>query len=183
MSTPNNDLLLLVSFPVTGQWGTVEELWSRHHLEATLDALLRRHQLGECTGGEQGPGQQDIDLAVSRASWQAAWKHVRSKLAEQGLLGRATVRLYLDDEDSIQQLWPPAPAPPSPSRAGGDRPRPQRGLPPQPPGRGGALPCRPAIPPTQGPADNPAADRDRQRPRVLEDTAPCGRRTDPGLCD
>jgi hypothetical protein len=66
MSTPNDDLLLLVSLPVTGQWGTLEELWSRHNLEDVLDALLRRYQLGECTGGGQGLGQQDIDLAVSR---------------------------------------------------------------------------------------------------------------------
>jgi hypothetical protein len=77
MSTPNHDLLLLVSLPVTGQWGTIEQRWSRHHLEDTLDALLRRHQLGECTGGAQGLGQQDIDLAISRASWQAAWEPVR----------------------------------------------------------------------------------------------------------
>jgi hypothetical protein len=46
MSTPNDDLLLLVSLPVTGQWGTLEELWSRHNLEDVLDALLRRYQLG-----------------------------------------------------------------------------------------------------------------------------------------
>jgi hypothetical protein len=39
---------------------------------------------------------------------------MRSKLTELGLLGRATVRLYLDDEDAFQQLWPPAPATPSP---------------------------------------------------------------------
>jgi hypothetical protein len=107
MSEPEDDVLLLVSLPVTGQWGTVEELWSRHDLEDVLDALLRQHQLGECTGGGQGLGQQDIDLAVPRARWQAAFELVRSKLAELGLLGRATVRLHLDDEDAPRRLWPP----------------------------------------------------------------------------
>jgi hypothetical protein len=146
MSTPSDDLLL-VSLPVTGQWGTLEQLWSRHNLEDVLDALLRRYQLGECTGGGQGLGQQDIDLAVSRASWQAAWELVRSKLAERGLLGRATVRLYLDDEDTIQQLWPPAPAHPHYNEQAETGPCPQRGLPPQPPGRGHGNPvpaCNPA---------------------------------------
>jgi hypothetical protein len=80
--------------------GTVQELWSRHHLEGLLDALLRRHRLGECSGGGHGLGRQEIDLAISRASWQAAWELVRSRLAELGLLGRATVRRYLDDEDT-----------------------------------------------------------------------------------
>jgi hypothetical protein len=146
MSKPNDDLLLLVSLPVTGQLGTLEELWSRHNLEDVLDALLRRYQLGECTGGGQGLGQQDIDLAVSRASWQAAWELARSKLAQPGLLGRATVRLYLDDEDTIQQLWPPAPAYPHHT----SRRRPGRvrsaGRRLSPPGRGhGPVPaCNPA---------------------------------------
>jgi hypothetical protein len=112
MSEPEDDMLLLVSFPVTGQWGTVEELWSRYDLEDMLDALLGQHQLGRSTGGAQGLGEQDIDLAVPRASWQAAWELVRSKLEELGLLGRATVRLYLDDEDALRQLWPPSKDPP-----------------------------------------------------------------------
>jgi hypothetical protein len=107
MGEPDDKMLLLVSFPVTGQWGTVEELWSRHDLEDVLDALLRQHQLGECSGGGQGLGQQDIDLAVPRARWQAAFELLRSKLAELGLLGRATVEIYLDDEDALRQLWPP----------------------------------------------------------------------------
>ena len=29
---------LWVEFPITGHWGTVEELWSRHELEDLLDA-------------------------------------------------------------------------------------------------------------------------------------------------
>src|SRR5262245_12779454 len=47
---------LWVEFPITGHWGTVEELWSRHELEDLLDQLLRRHQLGRLAGGGQGFG-------------------------------------------------------------------------------------------------------------------------------
>ena len=114
MSEPDDDLLLVVSFSVTGQWGTVEELWSRHDLEDVLDGLLRQHHLGECTGGGQGLGQQDIDLAVPQARWQAAWELLRSKLTRLGLLGRATVRIYLKDEAEPRRLWPPTqdPLPP-----------------------------------------------------------------------
>jgi hypothetical protein len=114
MSQPEDDVLLLLSLPVTGQWGTVEELWSRHDLEDVLDALLSQHQLGECTGGGQGLGQQDIDLAVPRGRWQAAFELVRSKLAELSLLGHATVRLHLDDEDAPRRLWPPTQDPTRP---------------------------------------------------------------------
>jgi hypothetical protein len=109
---PDDDMLLVVTFPVTDQWGTLEELRSRHDLEDVLDTLLRQHQLGECTGGGQGLGQQDIDLAVRHARWQAAWDLLRSKLAELGLLGRATVRIYLDDQDEPRQLWAPSQSPP-----------------------------------------------------------------------
>jgi hypothetical protein len=114
MGDPDDDLLVVVSLPVTDQWGTLEELRSRHDLEDVLDALLRQHQLGECTGGGQGLGQQDIDLAVPRARWQAAWELLRSKLTELGLLGHATARIYLDDEDEPRQLWPPTQDPPPP---------------------------------------------------------------------
>jgi hypothetical protein len=114
MGEPDDDLLVVVSLPVTDQWGTIQELRSRHDLEDVLDALLRQGQLGECTGGGQGLGQQDIDLAVTRARWQAAWELLRSKLAELGLLGRATVRAYLDDEGEPRQLWPPTQDPPPP---------------------------------------------------------------------
>ena len=110
MGKPDDDVLVVVSAPVTDQWGTLEELRSRHDLEDVLDALLRQHQLGECTGGGQGLGQQDIDLTVPRAGWQAAWELLRTKLAELGLLGRATVRIYLDEDP--RQLWPPAQNPP-----------------------------------------------------------------------
>jgi hypothetical protein len=114
MDEPEDDLLIVVSFPITDQWGTLEEPWSRHDLEDVLDGLLREHELGECTGGGQGMGQQDIDLAVSRARWQAAWELLRSKLTELGLLGRATARLHLGAEDGPRQLWPPTEDPPLP---------------------------------------------------------------------
>jgi hypothetical protein len=114
MGEPDDDLLLVVTLPVTDQWGTLEELRSRHDLEDVLDTLLGQHQLGECTGGGQGLGQQDIDLAVRRARWQAAWDLLRSKLAELGLLGHAKVRIYLDDQDEPELLWPPAQATPPP---------------------------------------------------------------------
>jgi hypothetical protein len=32
---------------------------------------------------------------------------LRSKLTELGLLGHATARIYLDDDDEPRQLWPP----------------------------------------------------------------------------
>jgi hypothetical protein len=93
---------------LTGHWGTVEELRPRHELEDLLDALLRRHQLGEWTGGGQGFGRQDMSFAMRRARWEASWELVRSKLAELGLLDRAGVKVFLDDEGPPHSLWPPS---------------------------------------------------------------------------
>jgi hypothetical protein len=116
MGEPDDEVLLVVSFPITGQWGTVEELQSRHDLEDVLDGVLGPHQLGACTGGGQGMGYQDIELAAPRARWEATWALVRSKLAELGTLGRATVEVYLDldGDDPPRLLWPPAQDPPPP---------------------------------------------------------------------
>jgi hypothetical protein len=100
---------LWIEFPITGQWGTVEELHSRHDLEGLLDELLRQDQLGEWAGGGQGLGVQDMSFAVERTRWQAAWELLRSKLAELGLLGRAQVKVFLDDESPPHTLWPPSP--------------------------------------------------------------------------
>ncbi len=94
---------------ITGHWGTVEELWSRHELEDLLDELLRRHQLGALSGGGQGFGKQDMSFAVPRDRWETAWELVRSKLAELALLGRAEVKIYLDTEGPSRKLWPPSP--------------------------------------------------------------------------
>lgn len=133
MREPVDDVLLGLTFPVTDQWGTPEELQSRHDLEDVLDALLRQHQVGECTGGGQGLGQQDIDLTVARARWHAAWELVQAKLAELGLLDRATVRIYLRADDP-RQLWPPAQGSPLPLTS---RPGPLASHPP-------AAPAQPA---------------------------------------
>jgi hypothetical protein len=116
MGEPDDEVLLVVSLPITGQWGTAEELHSRHDLEDVLDDLLDPQQLGACTGGGQGMGFQDVELAAPRARWEATWALVRSKLAELGLLGRATVEVHLDLDggDPPRLLWPPAQDPPPP---------------------------------------------------------------------
>jgi hypothetical protein len=107
MGTPAGDnILLTLTFPITGQWGTIDELNFRLDLEHTLDNLLRQHDLGTCSGGLETLGEQDIDLRVPRASWQAAWELVRSKLAELNVLGRATARVHVDDKGSPPELWP-----------------------------------------------------------------------------
>lgn len=103
-----HEVSLWVEFPITGQWGTVEELWSRHELEDLLEELLRQHRLGEWSGGGQGMGKQDMSFAVPRERWQAAWELVRSKLAELALLGRAEVKVFLDEAAPPRRLWPPS---------------------------------------------------------------------------
>jgi hypothetical protein len=103
-----HEVSLWVEFPITGQWGTVDELRSRHELEDLLDELLRQHQLGEWFGGGQGLGKQDLSFAVPRERWPAAWELVRSTLAELGLLGRAEVKVFLDGEGPPHRLWPPS---------------------------------------------------------------------------
>jgi hypothetical protein len=103
-----DEVSLWVEFPTTGQWATIEELRSRHQLENLLDELLYRHQLGEWSGGGQGFGKLDMSFAVPRDRWETAWELVRSKLAELALLGRAEVKVFLDDEGLPRKLWPPS---------------------------------------------------------------------------
>jgi hypothetical protein len=102
-----HEVSLWIEFPVTGQWGTVQELWSRYELEDVLEELLAQQQLGEWSGGGQGLGTQDSSFAVPQARWQAAWALVRAKLAELGLLDRAQVRVFLDADGPPRRLWPP----------------------------------------------------------------------------
>jgi hypothetical protein len=104
----DDEVSLWVEFPVTGQWGTVEELRSRHDLEDLLDELLRQHELGEWSGGGQGLGKQDMSFAVPQQHWQTAWELLRSKLAELGLLGRAEVKVFLGEDGPPLRLWPPS---------------------------------------------------------------------------
>jgi hypothetical protein len=97
---------LWVKFPVDG-WGTVEDLAFRHNLEDVLTDLLSQHQLGTWEGSGQGGGVQDVSYSVPTASLEAAWELVRAKLAELGVLQRATVDVFFHDEDGPPwQLWP-----------------------------------------------------------------------------
>jgi len=47
-------------------------------------------------------------MVVHRESWQAAWEVVRAKLAEQGLLGRASATISLEGDQPARELWPPS---------------------------------------------------------------------------
>jgi hypothetical protein len=101
-----DDVSLWIEFPVDG-WGTIEDLDFRHHLEDALSALLEHHRLGSCEGSGQGGGVQDVSYSVPRADLEAAWELVRAKLAELGVLQRATVEVFFHDEDGPPwQLWP-----------------------------------------------------------------------------
>jgi len=97
---------LWVKFPVDG-WGTIEDLDFRHRLEDDLTELLEHHHLGLWEGSGQGGGVQDVSYSVPTSSLEAAWDVVRAKLAELGVLQRATVEVYFHDEDGPPwQLWP-----------------------------------------------------------------------------
>jgi hypothetical protein len=98
---------LWIEFPVTGQWGTVEELHARHELEHLLEAALARQRLGVWEGAGQGLGVQDLSFGVPRQRWEAAWALVRAELARLGVLGRAKVELFVD-EGPPRRLWPPS---------------------------------------------------------------------------
>jgi hypothetical protein len=99
-------LSLWVKFPVDG-WGTIEDLDFRHRLEDDLTELLEHHHLGLWEGSGQGGGVQDVSYSVPTSSLEAAWDVVRAKLAELGVLQRATVEVYFHDEDGPPwQLWP-----------------------------------------------------------------------------
>jgi hypothetical protein len=107
---------LVVSLPVDGEDGdgTLEELDFRHDLEDVLDAALRQRRLGRVDGGGQGGGYQDVFMVVHRESWRAAWEVVRAKLAEQGLLGRASATISLEGGQPARELWPPSDESPQP---------------------------------------------------------------------
>lgn len=64
-------------------------------------AVARRVSSGLADRG--GPLAQ----LLPRSAWPMAWDLVRGSLAEQGLLGRATVTMGLDDNQPARQLWPP----------------------------------------------------------------------------
>ena len=101
-----DNVSLWVKFPVDG-WGTVEDLQFRNSLEDVLTDLLEHDQLGIWEGSGQGGGVQDVSYLVPRAGLEAAWELVLAKLAELGVLQRATVEAYFHDEDGPpRQLWP-----------------------------------------------------------------------------
>jgi hypothetical protein len=51
MGEPDDEVLLVVSLPITGQWGTVEELHSRHDLGRRRSARAREVVHGLWVGG------------------------------------------------------------------------------------------------------------------------------------
>jgi hypothetical protein len=96
---------LWIKFPVDG-WGTVQDLQFRYRLEDVLTDLPSSHQLGQWQGSGQGAGWQDVSYGVPQADLEAAWALVRGKLAELGVLQRATVEVFEGDEGPPRQLWP-----------------------------------------------------------------------------
>jgi hypothetical protein len=98
-------LSLWITFPVDG-WGTVEDLEVRNGLEEVLTELLTSRQLAVWQGSGQGAGTQDISYWLPSNNLDAVWELVRAKLAQRGVLQRATVEVFGNDDSPPRQLWP-----------------------------------------------------------------------------
>lgn len=106
------DALIVITLPAGAHAVFTGQQRGKHvHVWEALDELLRANLLGQVTGYTTGEGHHEIQALVDRVSWEAAWDAIRITLARHGLLGAATVRLHITneqpDDQSQETLWPP----------------------------------------------------------------------------
>ena len=100
---------MTVQIPITGKWGTDEELDLRHRLEEEFQDELG--ELGSVDGGDIGSGNMNVFI-YGIADFAPALDRVKAVLTRHHVLDRAVIQrsAYRNEEDDEPEeqmvVWP-----------------------------------------------------------------------------
>src|SRR5687768_5702923 len=102
---------MVVQLPLTGPWGTDEEVATRNDLAAAPDERFRESGFGRLKGVEDGVGKSSIILALTDHDWDTGpLELVLSELRPRGLIDKAVIATCAKwkraDEDRYEVEWP-----------------------------------------------------------------------------
>jgi hypothetical protein len=104
---------LAIEFPISGSWGTDEEMAVRDGIVIALEAAFHEHGFGFFDGRETGMGTTAIHFReIPEDKWGVASELAIAELRRQGLLERASVvrrfAILKEPEPEIveQFFWP-----------------------------------------------------------------------------
>jgi hypothetical protein len=102
---------MVVQLPLTGPWGTDDEIATRDDLAAALGERFQESGFGRLRGTEDGAGKTSIILSLTDHDWDSApLELVLSELRPRGLIDKAVVatcaKWKRSDEDRYEVDWP-----------------------------------------------------------------------------
>jgi hypothetical protein len=102
---------MVVQLPLTGPWGTDDEVVARNDLATALDERFRESGFGRLRGTEDGAGKTSIILSLTDDDWDTGpLELVLSELRPRGLIDKAVVatcaKWKRTDEDRYEVEWP-----------------------------------------------------------------------------
>jgi hypothetical protein len=101
---------LAIEFPISGMWGTDEEMELRNDIAFALEAAFKARGFGLFDGRETGMGRTAIHFReIPADKWPIAIELTLAKLRNCGILEKASVcRRYSVDREIVEQFfWPP----------------------------------------------------------------------------
>jgi hypothetical protein len=91
-SYPKETLGMIIQLPLTGFWGTDDEMAGRDDLAETLERLFRESRLGVFDGTDCGSGTTNLfTYEIAPANWDRAVEMVLAELQRRSLLESAIV--------------------------------------------------------------------------------------------
>lgn len=100
---------MIVQLPITGRWGTDEEMNLRHQLEAVFQSELGA--LGDVSGGDIGSGNMNIFIEQV-PDLDPALQCVKGVLTQHAVLDKAVIQVTTfqnpDDDEPVEErvVWP-----------------------------------------------------------------------------
>jgi Fe-S cluster assembly iron-binding protein IscA len=83
---------MIIQLPLTGRWGTEDEIQARDELAEALEDLLEREGLGEFSGTDVGSGSANLFIdGINAAEWEQAVQVVLDELKRRRLGERALI--------------------------------------------------------------------------------------------
>ncbi|MBI1914524.1 MAG: hypothetical protein HYS12_07270 [Planctomycetes bacterium] len=98
---------MIIQLPLTGFWGTDDEMSARDNLAEALEVLFQRSGLGAFDGTDCGSGTTNLfTYGIAPANWDRAVEMVLSQLRQRHLSERAIIVKSLPDEpDDGSEKW------------------------------------------------------------------------------